>query len=96
MKKHNDQSLKEVLQALAAQRQLRGKLKLTKLRSAWPELMGPTIAGYTTQINLRQQTVYITLTSAPLRQELNLGREKIKRLLNEALGEEFLKEVVIR
>ena len=96
MKKHNDHSLKEVLQALAAQRQLRGKLKLTQLRTAWPRLMGPTISGYTTDLKLRQQTLYISLNSAPLRQELNLGREKILRLLNEELGEEFLREVVIR
>ncbi|MEL6635534.1 MAG: DUF721 domain-containing protein [Bacteroidota bacterium] len=96
MKKHNDQSLKEVLQALTAQRQLRGKLKLTQLRRAWPRLMGPTISGYTTDLSLRQQTLYIHLNSAPLRQELNLGREKIRHLLNEELGEEFLREVVIR
>ena len=96
MKKHNDQKIKDVLKALADQRQLKGKLRLTKIRSSWSELMGPTISGYTTDINLRKNTLYITLNSAPLKQELSMGKEKIKRLLNETLGEEFLEEVVIR
>ena len=96
MKKHNDQNIKEVLKELMGQRQLGGKLRLTKIRSSWGELMGPTISGYTTNIGLRKNTVYINLNSAPLKQELNMSKEKIIRLLNEALGEEYVKEVVIR
>ncbi len=96
MKKHNDQIIKDVLKDMMSQRQLRTKLKLTKIRTSWPELMGPTISGYTTELSLRKQTLYISLNSAPLKQELSMGKEKIRRLLNETLGEEFLKEVVIR
>lgn len=96
MKKHNDQNIKEVLKELMGQRQLGGKLRLTKIRSSWEELMGPTISGYTTNIGLRKHTVYISLNSAPLRQELNMSKEKIVGLLNEALGEEYVKEVVIK
>lgn len=96
MKKHNDQPIKDVLKDLMSQRQLRSKLKLTKIRSSWPELMGPTISGYTTEISLRKRTLYISLNSAPLKQELSMGKEKILRLMNETLGEEFLEAVVIR
>ena len=96
MKKHNDQKIDEVLKDLAAQRQLSSKLKLTKIRNSWAQLMGPTISGYTTQINLRQRTLYLSLNSAPLKQELTMGKDKIKNLLNEMLEEEYIEEVVIR
>lgn len=96
MKKHNDQNIKDVLKALAGQRQFRGKLKIAKIRASWEKLMGPTISGYTTDISLRKKTVYLKLSSAPLKQELNMSREKIKNILNEELGEEFIEEVVIR
>ncbi|MEO1434926.1 MAG: hypothetical protein AAFV80_05275 [Bacteroidota bacterium] len=36
------------------------------------------------------------LESAALRQELSYGRDKIKKVLNEELGEEYIKEVIIR
>lgn len=96
MKKHNDQKIKDVLQELAGQRQFRGKLKLTKIQSSWETLMGPKISSYTNKISLRNRTVYIDLTSAPLKQELSMAKAQIVERLNEELGEEFVKEVVIR
>ena len=75
---------------------LKPKLHQTKIRTVWAELMGPTINGYTRSLSLRKNTLYINLDSAPLKQELSYGKEKIVDLLNEALGEAYIKTVVIR
>ena len=43
-----------------------------------------------------RKKLYITVDSAPLRQELSYGREKIKKVMNEELGEDYIEEVIIR
>lgn len=93
---NNEVTLKEALGALIEQYRLKGKLNQHRIQVAWERLMGPSISGYTTGIRLHQKKLFITISSAALRQELSYGRDKIKARLNEELGEEYIKEVVIR
>ncbi|MCB9297795.1 MAG: DUF721 domain-containing protein [Lewinellaceae bacterium] len=89
-------TLKQALQAMIEHYRLRGKLNQSRIKSLWAQLMGPSIAGYTKEIRLSKNKLYITIESAPLRQELSYGREKIRKMLNEKLGGEYIEEVVIR
>lgn len=89
-------TIKEALQELIEAYKLKPKLHQANIRSTWTELMGPTIAKYTKEVRMTGKTLYITIESAALRQELSYGREKIKNLLNESLGEEYIQEVVVR
>ena len=57
--------------------------------------MGPSINKYTTQITVRRNKLFVTIESAPLKQELSFGKEKIKKMINEELGEEYIQDVVI-
>jgi predicted nucleic acid-binding Zn ribbon protein len=93
---NNEMSLKEALKAMLEQYRLKGKLNQSRIRNQWERMMGPSIAGYTRDIKLYRGKLFITIESAALRQELSYGKEKIKRNLNEELGEEAIKEVVIR
>jgi len=78
------------------QYRLKGKLNQSRIRNQWERMMGPSIASYTRDIKLYRGKLFITIESAALRQELSYGKEKIKRNLNEELGEEAIREVVIR
>jgi len=95
MNNHNEKTLKEALHAMIDQYRLKNKLNQTRIRSHWEALMGPSIARYTRDIKMGRKKLYIYIDSAPLKQELSMGKEKIRRMLNEALGEEYIKEVVI-
>ena len=57
--------------------------------------MGTAINKYTNRVELRKRTIYISIDSAALKQELNMGKEKIKQLLNQHLGEDYIETVVI-
>ena len=96
MKKHNDQILKDVLKDMVDTYKLKPKLNQLKVRQVWEEQMGTSITNYTTEIYLRKNKLYITISSAPLKQELSYAKEKIISFLNEALAEEYIKEVIIR
>lgn len=96
MKKKNDLSLQEAMQDMLRELRLKPGLDETKLKMIWEKVMGKTISTYTSSIIVRKNVLYLTILSAPLKQELLYGREKIKALLNEEMGEEYIKEVVIR
>jgi hypothetical protein len=58
--------------------------------------MGPAIQKYTTAIKLQNDTLYVQLSSSVLREELSYGKEKIIRMLNEELGKDLVKKLVLR
>lgn len=93
MKKHNEVSLKDAIKQMISAYRLSPGLREVTLRESWPKLMGPTIAGMTRRVDLDGTVLHIQVDSAPLRQELAFSKEKIRTLMNEALGEDFLKEV---
>jgi hypothetical protein len=62
----------------------------------WEEIMGKTVARYTDKLQIIGNTLFITTTVAPLKNELVYNREKIKQRVNEKLGNTVIKEVVIK
>lgn len=97
IRQKNDMPLKDVLKQLANSKKFKTKLMKTKIISLWGRIMGPTIEQYTKQIDIsRSGTLYLTIESATLRQELSYGKGKIQKILNEELGETYIKEVIIR
>lgn len=95
MKRHNDQKIDEVLKEMLKTYRLESKLNQTRIKSLWESLMGPNISRYTKDIIIRRSKLFLTLESSPLKQELSMGKEKIRKIINDELGEEFIKEVVI-
>ena len=67
-----------------------------QIEEVWEELMGKTIARYTDSIKIVNQTLFITTSVAPLKNELLFQKEKIIQRVNEALGEKVIRDVVIR
>lgn len=66
------------------------------IKAAWNKLMGNGVTSYTKDIQIRQKTLYVTLTSAVLREELSFGKEKIINLINEELRKEVISKIVLR
>ena len=93
---YNQTNLKDAIKAMLDHYKLQGKYQQTRIKQLWPELMGPSIMQYTTDIQIVRKVLFVSLSSAPLKQELSMGKEKIKKIINEELGEEYLLEVVIR
>jgi hypothetical protein len=65
-------------------------------RNAWKKLMGNGVNKYTTSVELRNQTLFVSLSSSVLREELSLGKSKIIAMINEELGRELVKNLVLR
>lgn len=71
-------------------------LETVEVKDLWYKLMKNGVANYTTDINLKNGTLYIKLKSSVLREELSYGKEKIVKLLNEKLKKDLIKKIVLR
>ena len=95
MRKSNEQSLKEVIDDLLDAYKLRGKFNQKKIIHSWERVMGKTIANRTEAVFFKDDKLIIKLNSSVLREELSFSKNKIIQLLNEDIGEEVVKEVVL-
>jgi predicted nucleic acid-binding Zn ribbon protein len=96
MSKYDEKTLKEALLELINQYRLKQGISEAQIKAAWSSLMGPSIAKHTTQVRVIRRKLYLLIDSPSLCQELFYGREKIRKMLNEELGEEYLEEVIIK
>lgn len=96
MKRRDAQPIGELVRHFLRQESLESPLNERRLINAWAEVLGPTIASYTREIYIKNQTLYVHLTSAPLRQELMMGREMLVRSLNRHVGAQVIANIVIR
>ena len=96
-KRHADNiSIADALLEFIENNRLQNGLDKVNVKSAWNLVLGPAISKYTTQINLDRDTLFVQLSSSVLREELGYGKEKIIKLLNEELGKDLIKKLVLR
>lgn len=88
--------LSDLLKSFVDENKLNKGLNEVKVRDVWNNQMGPAIEKYTTQIKLKNDVLYVQLSSSVLREELSYGREKIIRIMNEEMGEEIIQKLVLR
>lgn len=95
-RRNESNSLNDVLKAFVQENKLEDGMDKIDVRNAWINLMGNGVNNYTTQIQLKRDTLYVSLSSSVIRHELSFGKEKIVRMINEELGKELVKNIVLR
>ncbi|MGB1309380.1 MAG: DUF721 domain-containing protein [Oceanihabitans sp.] len=98
MARRNNQNLSitDALKEFVETNKLEHGLNRVNVAEAWANQMGKGVNNYTTAIKLERDTLYIKLSSSVLREELSYGKEKIIKMLNESLGKEVIKKLVLR
>ena len=89
-------SMQDAIQQFLKQSRLKGGIQALQIEDVWEQIMGKTIAKYTDKIQIINQTLFISSTVAPLKNELLYQKDKIIERVNEALGDKVINEVVIR
>jgi len=97
MKRNNEHlKLSDALKEFVNENRLQDGLDKVDVKEAWVSLMGNGVNNYTTNVLLKRDVLYIDLSSSVLREELSYGKEKIITMLNEHLGKELVKKIVLR
>lgn len=89
-------SIGDAIEKFLEQSRIRGSIQALQIGDVWEEIMGKTIARYTEEIKIINETLFITTHVAPLKQELIFQKEKIKLRVNEALGKKVIKEIIVK
>jgi hypothetical protein len=96
-KRNNEHiSISDALKEFVETNKLEKGLDKVNVADAWAKLMGNGVNNYTTSVNLERETLYIQLNSSVLREELSYGKQKIINMLNEELGKEIIKKLILR
>ena len=95
-RKNDELPLSEALKDFIRENRLQHGIDQINAREAWVNLMGKGVNNYTTGIELRHRTLYVSLSSSVLREELSLGKSKILEMLNEELGKDLIGKIVLR
>lgn len=86
----------EALNEFIKKNKLQKGIDKVDAREAWAKLMGNGVNNYTTSVELKNETLFVSLSSSVLRQELSMGTSKIITLLNEELGKDLVRKLVLR
>lgn len=96
-KRHNEHiALSDALQQFIQENHLEKGIDKIEVRDAWMQLMGNGVASYTESVKLKNDILFVSLTSSVLREELSYGKQKIIEMLNEQLGKNLIKELILR
>lgn len=95
-RQHESKKIGSILKEMIEGNPLEKGIDSVRIREVWEQQMGTSILAYTEEIMLKNNTLFVTLSSAVLREELSYGKEKIINLLNESLDKEVIKKIVFR
>ena len=93
---NNQSAIGDILNEIIKNNKLEPGLNEVSVVDAWKNLMGNGVNNYTRNVTLRNGILYVELTSAVLREELSYGKDKILKMINDELGKEVVKNVVLR
>ncbi|KIX22181.1 RNA-binding protein [Flavobacterium sp. 316] len=88
--------IKDILKNFITQNKLETGIDKVDVKDAWQKMMGNGVVSYTEAVELKNNTLYVKLTSSVLREELSYGKEKIIKMINDEMGKELIKYLVLR
>ena len=95
MRRSKGQPIGEVIKELLKNFDITSKFNEAHVITSWDKLMGPSVTKYTVKIEVEKRILFVKLSNAALKQELSYARQKIKKMLNDDVGEEVLLDVRI-
>lgn len=96
MKRTEAESIGRIIQGYLEAERLDTKMYELRVAAMWSEVVGPGVNRYTVNRYVKDGCLYVRLSSAPLRNELMLGRSILVKRLNEAVGHEVIKDIIFR
>ncbi len=87
-------SLGEAIDAYLSAYRLKDRYQEAGIIVSWAELMGAPIAHYTKQIFIKEKTLFVEISSAPLKNELLMSKNQIIKILNQNAEGSLVEEVI--
>ncbi|MBR4328168.1 MAG: DUF721 domain-containing protein [Bacteroidales bacterium] len=96
MKRKDPENLGSVLQQYLVAIGADKHIKEIRVTQEWDKIVGPMIARNTGDISLTEGVLTVKFRSAIIRNEISMRRSALQTMINEAIGEEVIKSIVIK
>ena len=96
MRRNDAEAIGDMIRKFFLVNGLESPLNEYRLVQAWKDVVGPVITRYTSNLYIKNQILYVHLTSSVLRQELMMGRDILVRNLNEKVGAQVIVNIIFR
>lgn len=96
MKKSNTEKLNGVILQYLRDNGLETPLNEYRLIQAWDTVLGSAVSKYTTDIKIYNQVLFVSLSSAAIRNELMMRRTELVSRLNSQVGAQVITQIVLR
>lgn len=93
MERSKTESITNLLNAFLREQGLETPLNQHRLIEMWPEVMGSAINRYTGEMFIKNQTLYVKIKSAALKNDMMMNRAALVQRLNEAVGAYVISDI---
>ena len=85
--------LKDLIPQMLQENKLKKGMDQIYVKESWAKVMGKGVMNYTESVSLKNNMIFVKLTSSTLREELEYGKDKISKMMNDALPNVTIKSV---
>lgn len=90
------QKLDKLVELVLKELGLEQKLKELEIAEIWPEVVGNMIASRTRKLYIDEGRLFVSFTSAVVRNEILMVKEGVIAALNEKIGSPLVKDIIIK
>lgn len=96
MRRSKTISIAEAIKDYIAENDLGEKLNEATVLNSWNEIVGKAISSRTQRIYIKDHVLYVHLNSSVVRNELLMLRQALREKINKKVGEELIRDIVLR
>lgn len=93
MFKRDVKSLSDVLNMVLRKEGLETPLLQKRLIDGWESVTGKTVARYTSEKFIRNQTLFVKISNPALRADLSMMKSQLVKRLNESVGTMLITDI---
>lgn len=95
MKEGRTESIDKLVELVLKQMGLDQKFKEREICEVWPEVVGQMIASRTRKLSVDNGKLFVTFTSAVVKNEIMMVKEGLIKALNEKVGSVIISDIII-
>lgn len=96
MKKTDSEQVGGVIMQYLRDMGLETPLNEHRLIQAWDKVLGPSVSRYIRELRIYNQVLYVTISSAALRNELMMRRTELVSRLNAEAGAQVITQIILK
>jgi len=87
--------LKDAMEIMLHRNFMMGEYKRQAVAANWPKIVGEIMAKRTEKVRVVDNTLLITVNSAPMKHQMMVNKSRIIALVNTFIGEHLISDVFI-